>query len=423
MNITCHEHAAFNDDSGQRLERLSAVAKHMLERAQAGDPGGSLLAVLSTDPAAEVDVPAWARLRGATYLGHDDPPDGGEGRAHLVRTAAPARTLGVNHVGVSVSDLDAARGFWVEQLGFVEVGGWTWPVGTAPSDAALDLEGTSASVALLRAGSMHLELFEFHAPAPAPRDPSAAVAAGLGHVALAVTDVAAVTARLGAAGAPVLAEPGAGEGAAGAAWVADPDGNLVELVTAAPGRGYGLGGLEVRAHPPAGPDDPAPTAPRRDDVLGVHHVAIGVAGAPGSGAARWATYADARAGTAQPWPPRDLPGAVTGARALDAGCRAGVLLDAGNVRLEVVAADDVPPRGICDLGYNHVCLDVEGIDAWPERLALGQVRWHHDVVQSSGGIAAVRYGREEGGVVIELLENRSSQAMLWCGHLPGLTPR
>lgn len=394
-----------------------------LGRAAGGHPGGSLLAVLSTDPAAEVDVPAWARLRGATYLGHDDPPDGGQGRAYLVRTRAPARTLGVNHVGVSVSDLDAARGFWAEQLGFVDIGGWTWPVGTAPSDAALDLEDTSASVALLRAGSMHLELFEFHSPTPARRDPTAAVSAGLGHVALAVTDVAAVTGRLRDAGARVLVEPGSGGGPQAAAWVADPDGNLVELLAAAPGRGYGLEGLEVQAHPPAGPADPAPAPMRRADVLGVHHVGIGVSGAPPSSAARWAGYVDATAGGAEPWPPRELPGSLTGGQPLAAGCRPGVLLDAGNVRLEVVAADDVPARGTCDLGYNHICLDVEGIEAWPERLAPGQLRWHHDVVHSSGGIAAVRYGREEGGIVVELLENRSSQAMLWCGHLPGLTLR
>lgn len=53
MNITCHEHAAFNDDSGQRLERLSAVAKHMLERARAA---GASQAEVSCDETAGLAV-------------------------------------------------------------------------------------------------------------------------------------------------------------------------------------------------------------------------------------------------------------------------------------------------------------------------------------------------------------------------------
>jgi len=41
---------------------------------------------MASDPAAETDIPAWCRLRGAEYLGTRPPRDGGEGLAYLVRT-------------------------------------------------------------------------------------------------------------------------------------------------------------------------------------------------------------------------------------------------------------------------------------------------------------------------------------------------
>ena len=46
---------------------------------------GELLEVLSDDPAAALDVPAWCRLRGQTYVG-DVPVEGG--RAYRVRRTA-----------------------------------------------------------------------------------------------------------------------------------------------------------------------------------------------------------------------------------------------------------------------------------------------------------------------------------------------
>jgi tRNA 2-thiouridine synthesizing protein A len=39
-------------------------------------PVGAVVAVISDDPAAATDVPAWCRLRGHTYLGTGEPVDG-----------------------------------------------------------------------------------------------------------------------------------------------------------------------------------------------------------------------------------------------------------------------------------------------------------------------------------------------------------
>jgi tRNA 2-thiouridine synthesizing protein A len=61
--------------------RLAAAAK--------GLPAGTELTVLSTDPAAKLDVPAWCRMRGhehvATVEHTAEPGDGVDGWAVTVR--------------------------------------------------------------------------------------------------------------------------------------------------------------------------------------------------------------------------------------------------------------------------------------------------------------------------------------------------
>lgn len=49
--------------------RLARVARDL--------PAGARVTVLATDPAARLDVPAWARMRGHTLLGVEEMPDGG----------------------------------------------------------------------------------------------------------------------------------------------------------------------------------------------------------------------------------------------------------------------------------------------------------------------------------------------------------
>ena len=82
----------------------------------------------------------------------------------------------------------------------------------------------------------------------------------------------------------------------------------------------------------------------------------------------------------------------------------------GPVTVEVVAGADAVPARPVDLGVNHVCLDVSGIGAL--RAGLGGVGWHHEVTESSGGIAAVCYGTTADGLLVELLESRSPEAFL-----------
>lgn len=88
----------------------------------------------------------------------------------------------------------------------------------------------------------------------------------------------------------------------------------------------------------------------------------------------------------------------------------------GPVRVELVAAAGAGRPRPVDLGVNHVCVDVEGIDE--VRAAQDQVRWHHPVTVSSGGAAAVCYGTTSDGVLLELLESRATTAFFHRCRLP-----
>lgn len=235
---------------------------------------------------------------------------------------ASPEVVALNHVGVSVADLDRARAFWMDGLGAVDHGGFTWPVGTGPADESLATEGTAATVALLRTDTAFLELFAFSSPTPAVR-PTASP--GVAALVWAVPDVAATRTRLGLS----KDDP-----------VHCPDGTPVELRAATDGP-TGLVGVTVRVLDPA--SHPLPTIP-------------------------------------------------------------------GPVPVSVVAGADLQAARPVDFGVNHLCVDVDGIAA--VRAGLDGMRWHHDVTESSGGIAAVCYGTTDDGVLVELLESRSPDAFL-----------
>lgn len=74
------------DERGRRCP-LPVLA---LARACQQQPPGSVIDVLSDDPAAEFDIPAWCRLKGANFLGQVHMPDGEPGMRLRVRSAGPA---------------------------------------------------------------------------------------------------------------------------------------------------------------------------------------------------------------------------------------------------------------------------------------------------------------------------------------------
>jgi catechol 2,3-dioxygenase-like lactoylglutathione lyase family enzyme len=128
----------------------------------------------------------------------------------------------LDHAGLSVADLDAAVGFYGRAFGFAVEHPFTLGVD--------DIRG----VMLRLESGGRLELFERpgSAPGPAPASPIAALATrGYGHFAVNAPDIDVVFARAVAAGAQEKVSPRPSpEPGVRFAFLADPEGNLVELV-------------------------------------------------------------------------------------------------------------------------------------------------------------------------------------------------
>ncbi len=131
------------------------------------------------------------------------------------------RGFPIDHLGIAVSSLDTALGFWRDQLGL-----------TVESRETVETE--KVSVAMLPAGESHVELLE----ATSPESPIAKFIGkrgeGLHHIALRVPDLVATAARLQAGGARLLNEPRAGAGGHLYVFVhpASTGGVLLELIQA-----------------------------------------------------------------------------------------------------------------------------------------------------------------------------------------------
>jgi catechol 2,3-dioxygenase-like lactoylglutathione lyase family enzyme len=150
---------------------------------------------------------------------------------------------GLDHVGLTCTDLDAAIAFYHGLLAM--------PVlarGVGEGQAA-GIPGARVAFARVSAGEGHmLELLQYLDDAPG----SAAVPvhrAGGAHVALSVTDLDTLLARLQAHGVePLTAGPVTARAAGGGKWdgarlvyVHDPDGHTVELVQFSPAPGEPAG--------------------------------------------------------------------------------------------------------------------------------------------------------------------------------------
>jgi catechol 2,3-dioxygenase-like lactoylglutathione lyase family enzyme len=131
----------------------------------------------------------------------------------------------VNHVGHCVADLERARRFYVEVLGFE-----FWRELSPPDDTSAKLLGLQpplgSSICYLRRDGFVLELI--HYAAPGHRRPPASRQmddVGLTHLSLSC-DVAAVLPRVAHYGGEVLTDTDVGV----AVFIRDPDGQLVELL-------------------------------------------------------------------------------------------------------------------------------------------------------------------------------------------------
>ena len=159
--------------------------------------------------------------------------------AHPKDVSSATRDLGItgiHHVGISTLDLDRLVAFYLDTFGFEQIAEFDWEPGFTDVDAALALDGSRGSMAMLRLGDIHLELFEFSNPLPQPVDPAHSVTdIGINHLCLLVDDVGALFLRLEEQGIPVHSTPrDIGDGPF--VYCRDPDGNAIEFWQRPPGK-------------------------------------------------------------------------------------------------------------------------------------------------------------------------------------------
>jgi catechol 2,3-dioxygenase-like lactoylglutathione lyase family enzyme len=123
--------------------------------------------------------------------------------------------------------------FYCDHLGFQLVSQSEWQTGSSVIDGIVGLRNSAAKTAVLLAGNLYVEVFEYHSPVGRPGDPDRPVSDhGYTHFCLDVTDIDAEYRRLAAAGMrfhgppPTAADMG---GKLRSAYGRDPDGNVIEL--------------------------------------------------------------------------------------------------------------------------------------------------------------------------------------------------
>jgi catechol 2,3-dioxygenase-like lactoylglutathione lyase family enzyme len=135
----------------------------------------------------------------------------------------------MEHIGIVVDDLAAAKQFFVE-LGLELQGEWS--VEGRSVDRIVGLEGVRADNAMLQTpdGTGRLELTKFHSPSHpgGDRNPPAN-APGIRHVLFTVDDIDAAVAGLQARGTELVGEVVSYENVYRLCYVRGPEGIIVEL--------------------------------------------------------------------------------------------------------------------------------------------------------------------------------------------------
>lgn len=144
-------------------------------------------------------------------------------------TAVPAA---FSHIGLCVADIERARRFYVDALGFSE--GPEVPIDDSMS-TFIGLPNLSGKARFLVHGTMTLELLEFQTPAFIPVDELRPMnLSGLTHLSFRVADVDEAAARIAACGGAIVTESRlswkVGSIPMGElVFCTDPDGNRIEL--------------------------------------------------------------------------------------------------------------------------------------------------------------------------------------------------
>lgn len=136
---------------------------------------------------------------------------------------------GLHHVALHTADIERLTRFYRDVVGFelIAESQFEWK-DDATIDTIIRVPGSSAKTCLLRAGNIHLELFEYSSPPARGGAPLTPSDHGYTHICFDSDDVMADFARLRAGGMTFDREP-VDIGFARTIYGKDPDGNVVEL--------------------------------------------------------------------------------------------------------------------------------------------------------------------------------------------------
>jgi catechol 2,3-dioxygenase-like lactoylglutathione lyase family enzyme len=141
----------------------------------------------------------------------------------------------VQHVGITVSDLDRSLAFYRDNFGLEP--SFVMDLSGPELEAAIGVPGADLRLAFLPAGSTFIELLQYNSPTGQPYALHN-YDAGASHVALGVDDVQVAYEELTAKGVTFVAAPGrtATGPLAGTAYayLKDPDGITIELFQSTP---------------------------------------------------------------------------------------------------------------------------------------------------------------------------------------------
>jgi catechol 2,3-dioxygenase-like lactoylglutathione lyase family enzyme len=145
------------------------------------------------------------------------------------RGAEPTGIRGIDHVGISTADMARSIHFYRDLLG-MQLTEQDEVENNPLYDHIFRLKNVKAKGAMLRLGSMQIELFEFERPRGKRPDLDEPVNdPRIYHICFEVTDVEREYQRLKAAGVPFHYPP-QDFGIAKAVYGRDPDGNVFELL-------------------------------------------------------------------------------------------------------------------------------------------------------------------------------------------------
>lgn len=140
--------------------------------------------------------------------------------------------IGLHHTAISTPNIERAKTFYCELLGFELFKEFSWQQGDIVADRILGVSDTAAKAALLRHGNSYLELFQFLSPEQpeisTQRRPTHKQ--GITHICLQVDDIVSEYERLREAGMEFHCEPQDLDTDAPCTYGRDPDGNVIELV-------------------------------------------------------------------------------------------------------------------------------------------------------------------------------------------------